>query len=87
VDKGSLAVIGRNAAVANFHFLHLDGFIAWLIWIFVHIRYLIEFDNTLLVMTQWAWNYFTRKRGARLITEPWDKTEQQTGKQKIRAVI
>ena len=41
---------------------------AWLIWIFVHIRFLIEFDNKLLVLIQWAWNYFTRKRGARLIT-------------------
>ncbi len=45
-----------------------SGFCAWLIWIFVHIRFLIEFDNKLLVLTQWAWNYFTRRRGARLIT-------------------
>lgn len=67
-DKGSLAVIGRNAAVADFGFLRLGGFIAWLIWIFVHIAYLIEFDNKVLVLFQWAWNYFTRKRGARLIT-------------------
>lgn len=68
-NKGSLAVIGRNAAVADLGFLRLSGFVAWLIWIFVHIRYLIEFDNKILVMFQWAWNYFTRKRGARLITE------------------
>ncbi|MGH7496119.1 MAG: NAD(P)/FAD-dependent oxidoreductase [bacterium] len=67
-DKGSLAVIGRNAAVAEFGTLRLRGFPAWLIWIFVHIRYLIEFDNKLLVLIQWSWNYFTRKRGARLIT-------------------
>jgi NADH dehydrogenase len=67
-DKGSLAVIGRNAAVANFGLLRFSGFPAWLIWIFVHIGYLIEFDNKLLVLIQWAWNYFTRKRGARLIT-------------------
>ena len=67
-DKGSLAVIGRNAAVADLGYARFSGFFAWLIWIFVHIRYLIEFDNKLLVLTQWAWNYFTRRRGARLIT-------------------
>jgi NADH dehydrogenase len=67
-NKGNLAVIGRNAAVADLGFLHLSGFPAWLIWVFVHIRYLIEFDNKIRVLIQWAWNYFTRKRGARLIT-------------------
>ena len=67
-DVGSLAVIGRNAAVVKLMGLKLAGFPAWLIWVFVHIYYLIEFDNKLLVMLQWGWNYFTRKRGARLIT-------------------
>jgi NADH dehydrogenase len=67
-DRGNLAVIGRNAAVADLSFLKFDGFFAWLIWIFIHIFYLIEFDNRVLVMFQWAWNYFTRRRGARLIT-------------------
>lgn len=67
-NKGSLAVIGRNAAVADFGRLRFSGFFAWLIWIFIHIQYLIEFDNKVLVLIQWAWNYFTRKRGARLIT-------------------
>jgi NADH dehydrogenase len=67
-DPGSLAVIGRNAAVADFGRLHLSGFPAWLIWVFVHIANLIEHDDRLLVMIQWAWHYFTRKRGARLIT-------------------
>ena len=67
-DKGSLAVIGRNAAVAVFGRLKLSGFPAWLAWVFIHIWYLIEFDNKMLVLIQWAWNYFTRKRGARLIT-------------------
>ena len=66
--KGSLAVIGRNAAVADLGFLRFSGFFAWLAWIFVHIGYLIEFDNKILVLFQWAWNYLTRKRGARLIT-------------------
>lgn len=67
-EYGSLAVIGRNAAVVDLGFVKFSGFPAWLAWIFVHIFYLIEFDNKLLVMIQWGWNYFTRKRGARLIT-------------------
>jgi NADH dehydrogenase len=67
-DKGNLAVIGRNAAVADLGFTRFSGFLAWLIWVFIHIRFLIEFDNKLLVLIQWAWNYFTRNRGARLIT-------------------
>lgn len=68
VDGGSLAVIGRNAAVANLGSTKLSGLPAWLIWIFVHIYYLVEFDNKLLVLTQLGWNYFTRKRSACLIT-------------------
>ena len=67
-DQGSLAVIGRNAAVVDLGPLKLKGFPAWLIWTFVHIYFLIEFDNKLLVMMQWGWNYFTHQRGARLIT-------------------
>jgi NADH dehydrogenase len=67
-DYGSLAVIGRNAAVVDLGFIKFSGFPAWLAWIFIHIFYLIEFDNKLLVLIQWGWNYFTRKRGARLIT-------------------
>lgn len=67
-DKGSLAVIGRNSAVASIGRFKVKGFIAWLIWLFIHIRYLVEYDNKILVLTQWAWNYFTRKRGARLVT-------------------
>ncbi|MBA3921371.1 MAG: NAD(P)/FAD-dependent oxidoreductase, partial [Nostocaceae cyanobacterium] len=68
IDRGSLAVIGQNAAVVDFGFVKFKGFFAWLIWLFVHIYFLIEFDSKLVVMIQWAWNYFTRKRGARLIT-------------------
>ena len=63
-----MAVIGRNEAVADLGFTKLSGFPAWIIWIFVHIYYLIEFDNKLLVMLQWGWHYFTSQRGARLIT-------------------
>jgi NADH dehydrogenase len=61
-NKGNLAVIGRNAAVADFGFSGFSGWLAWLIWIFVHIAYLIEYDNRVLVLFQWASNYFTRKR-------------------------
>ena len=68
IDRGNLAVIGQNAAVVDLGFVQLSGFLAWLIWIFAHIYYLIEFDNKLVVMVQWGWNYFTRGRGARLIT-------------------
>lgn len=68
-DSGSLAVIGRHAAVVNLPWIKLTGFPAWFVWLFVHIFYLIEFDNKLMVMTQWGANYFTRKQGSRLITE------------------
>jgi NADH dehydrogenase len=67
-DLGSMAVIGQNKAVADLNFACFSGFIAWIIWVFAHIYYLIEFDNKLIVMIQWAWNYFTQGRGARLIT-------------------
>ncbi|NER53026.1 MAG: NAD(P)/FAD-dependent oxidoreductase [Symploca sp. SIO1A3] len=67
-DYGSLAVIGRNAAVADLGFVKFAGFPAWLAWVFIHILFLIEFDNKLLVMIQWGWDYLSRQGGARLIT-------------------
>jgi NADH:ubiquinone reductase (H+-translocating) len=67
-DKGSLATIGRAAAVAQFGKIHISGFMAWLAWLFIHILFLIGFQNRLLVFIQWAWSYFTYERGARLIT-------------------
>jgi NADH dehydrogenase len=67
-NKGSLATIGRAAAVADFGKIHISGFIAWLSWLFVHIWFLIGFRNRLLVFIQWAWSYVTYERGARLIT-------------------
>ena len=67
-DKGQLAVIGRNAAVCDLGRVRFSGFFAWLVWVFVHISYLIEFDKKVLVMVQWAFAYLTRNRGARLIT-------------------
>jgi len=68
LDRGSLAVIGRNAAVVDLGFVKFSGILAWLTWVFVHIYFLIEYDNKLIVMLQWGWNYWTRNRGARLIT-------------------
>ena len=67
-DKGSLATIGRAAAVAQFGKFELSGYFAWLAWLFVHILFLIGFRNRLLVMIQWSWSYLTYERGARLIT-------------------
>jgi NADH dehydrogenase len=67
-DKGTLATIGRNKAVAQFGRLHVSGFPAWFLWVFVHLMYLVEFENRLLVLVEWVCNYITRNRGARLIT-------------------
>ncbi len=67
-DLGSMATIGRSLAIAHIRGFKFSGFIAWLMWLFVHIMYLVEFTNRILVFTQWAWNYFTRNRSARLIT-------------------
>jgi NADH dehydrogenase len=67
-DKGSLATIGRAAAVAQFPHFSLSGYFAWLAWLFIHILFLIGFRNRLLVMIQWAGSYLTYERGARLIT-------------------
>jgi NADH dehydrogenase len=67
-DRGSLAVIGRAAAVAELGRFRFSGYVAWLLWLFVHIMMLVEFENRVLVFVQWAFSYFTRNRGARLIT-------------------
>src|SRR3982075_2446843 len=67
-DKGSMATIGRNKAVADLKYVHLSGLPAWLAWLFVHIMFLVGFRNRLAVLFQWAWAYFTFNAGARLIT-------------------
>jgi NADH dehydrogenase len=69
-DKGTLATIGRYKAVADLRFVRLSGYLAWLIWLFVHLMSIVQFGNRVLVFIQWGWNYFTRDRAARLITEP-----------------
>lgn len=66
-DKGSMATIGRAAAVAQIGRWKLSGYPAWLSWLFIHLLYLAEFDNRLLVLVQWIWNYVTYRRGVRLI--------------------
>lgn len=67
-NKGSMATIGRHRAVADLNFVHLSGLLAWLVWLFVHIIFLVGFRNRLVVLFQWAWAYFTFNAGARLIT-------------------
>jgi NADH dehydrogenase len=68
-DRGTMVTIGRQAAVAKIYGLQLSGFIAWLIWLTVHLVWLIGFRNRLLVLTNWAWNYLTYDRAVRLIRE------------------
>lgn len=67
-DKGDMAVIGRAAAVANIFGFHLWGLPAWLVWLFIHLLYIVEFQNRVLVLIQWGFEYLTFNRGARLIT-------------------
>ena len=67
-DKGTMATIGRSAAVAQAGALKFTGFIAWVAWLFVHLMFLVGFRNRLAVLLQWAYSYFTYKRGARIIT-------------------
>ena len=67
-NKGDMAVIGRAAAVANIFGVHLSGWPAWLIWLFVHLMYIVEFQSRILVFVQWGFEYLTFNRGARLIT-------------------
>jgi NADH dehydrogenase len=69
-DKGLLAVIGRAAAVADLGFAKFSGLLAWLLWLFIHIMYLVGFANRVLVLVNWAQSYIVRGRGARLITDP-----------------
>ena len=66
-DKGNLATIGRRAAVADLGRIRLSGFIAWALWLVLHLVYIIGFQNRLLVLVRWTFSYFTRGRGARII--------------------
>jgi NADH dehydrogenase len=76
-DKGNLATIGRAAAVAHIGRLKIWGFAAWVLWLVVHILYLVGFRNRVVVLLDWAWAYVTMSRGARLITGNIDATPEQ----------
>jgi len=67
-NKGDMAVIGRAAAVANIFGLHLSGLLAWLVWLFIHLIYIVEFQSRVMVFIQWGIQFVTFSRGARLIT-------------------
>ena len=67
-NKGSMATIGRNKAVADLNFIHLSGLPAWVVWLFVHIIFLVGFRSRIAVLMEWAWAYVTFNKGARLIT-------------------
>ncbi|VTS00171.1 NAD(P)/FAD-dependent oxidoreductase [Tuwongella immobilis] len=78
-DKGSMATIGRAAAVADLYFVRFGGYLAWLAWLFIHLMYIVAFQNRLLVLFQWFGNYLTRNRAARLITEVASDDNPQAG--------
>jgi NADH dehydrogenase len=77
-DKGTLATVGRAFAVAQIGAFRLTGLVAWLLWSFVHVVYLIGFRNRIIVMLEWTWAYFTYQRGARLITGDVEDLMQMT---------
>ncbi|MCC6458249.1 MAG: NAD(P)/FAD-dependent oxidoreductase [Caldilineaceae bacterium] len=79
-DKGSMATIGRAAAVAQIGRWKLSGYLAWLSWLFIHLLYLAGFDNRMLVFLQWLWNYFTYTRGVRLIVNRGINEPREKGK-------
>lgn len=78
-DKGTLATIGRNKAVADLNFVHFSGFPAWLAWLFIHVLYLVGFRNRIAVLFQWAWSYLTFNKGARLITRNFQSEHRPVG--------
>jgi NADH dehydrogenase len=90
-DKGDMAVIGRAAAVANIFGFHVSGFPAWMIWLLIHLLYIVEFQSRVLVFIQWGFLYLTFSRGARLITGTdiedtfWDKQNDTRPKDRDKA--
>ena len=68
IDKGSMAIIGNNKAVARVGTAEFSGILAWFMWLLIHVTFLVEFDNKIVVIFNWATNYLTRKRACRLIT-------------------
>jgi len=78
-NKGSLATIGRNRAVADIGPFKFSGYFAWLTWLFIHLLYIVEFQNRVQIAFQWAYDYFTFNRGARLITGEWASADEALG--------
>ncbi len=72
-DKGSMATIGKNKAVADIKALHFQGFFAWLVWMFIHLMSIVGFRNRLVILINWVWNYFSYDRAIRLIIRPYKK--------------
>ncbi len=85
INRGNLAVIGRAAAVAEIAGLKFSGLIAWLLWLFIHLMYLVNFQNRVLVFIRWGFSYATFNRGARLITGEREPSEQERQILKLRA--
>jgi NADH dehydrogenase len=89
-NKGDLATLGRHKAIANFGFIRVTGFLAWYLWLFVHIMYLAGFRNRLSVLIEWAYAYFTYQRGSRIISRsagPIDMPVSATVASKARAAV
>jgi NADH dehydrogenase len=90
-DKGTMATIGRNRAVADLKFIRFGGYLAWLSWLFVHLIFLVGLRNRLLVLFQWTWAYFTFGRGARLIygtfTPQIDRAKEKEQKAASRTML
>jgi NADH dehydrogenase len=81
-DRGMMATVGRMKAVADIFGFRFGGPLAWFVWLFVHLMQIVQFENRLMVLLQWAWHYTTRNRSARLITggeEPPPKVQSETG--------
>ena len=68
-DRGSMATVGRGVGVVDLKWVRFAGWFGWITWLFVHLLYIVQIENRLLILIQWAWNYFTRNRSARLITD------------------
>jgi NADH dehydrogenase len=75
LNKGTIAVVGKNFAVLEAGWLRISGFIAWLAWVFVHLMTLPQLQNRLRVQRQWLWSYFTGQRGSRVISEDYEQLE------------
>jgi len=84
-DRGSMAIIGRASAIADLGKFQFAGFFAWLMWLFVHLVQLVEFENKVLVLVQWGWYYFSRNRAARLITGEMPTTSRGQGSPSVES--